>query len=61
MINLLTGGKAVGSTVRYSRFYLIVDPYLNKDINIPHHVSKFLMELKKKFSAGKGGEAAFKL
>ena len=36
MINLLVGGKAAGSAVRYSRFYLIVDPYANTDINITH-------------------------
>ena len=61
MINMLTGGKAAGSTVRYSRFYLIVDPYANLEVNIPNALNKFIAELKKKFSAIKGGDAAFKL
>ena len=61
MINLLAGGKAAGSAVRYSRFYLIIDPYANLEINIPQALLKFLAELKKKFAAAKGGEAAFKI
>ena len=61
MINLMAGGKAAGSAVRYSRFYLIIDPYANLEINIPATLLKFLTELKKKFAVGKGGEAAFKI
>ena len=61
MINLLVGGKAAGSAVRYSRFYLIVDPHANTDINITYALQKFVAELRKKFSTGKGGEAAFKI
>ena len=61
MINILTGGKSAGSTVRYSRFYLIVDPYQNLDINIPQALNKFIAELRKKFAIGKGGEANFKI
>ena len=61
MINLLTGGKLAGSTCRYSRIYLIVDPYANMEINIPHAMIRFQTELKKKFASVKGGEAAFKL
>lgn len=61
MINLLSGGKASGSGCRYSRFYLIVDPYANLEINVPHVTVKFLGELKKKFGAVKGGDAAFKV
>ena len=61
MINLLAGGKAAGSAVRYSRFYLIIDPFANMEVNIPQVLLKFLAELKKKFAVGKGGEAAFKV
>jgi hypothetical protein len=61
MINVLSSGKASGSTVKFSRFYLIVDGFANPETNIPLAYSKFIAALKKSFSSVKSGEAAFKV
>lgn len=61
MINVLNGGKAAGSSVKFSRFYLIVDGFANAEANLPLAYSKFMTALKKGFSTVKGGEAAFKV
>ena len=61
LINLLAGGKAVGSSVKFARFYLIVDGTVNPDVHIPNAFAKFLTALKKNFATVKGGEAAFKI
>jgi hypothetical protein len=61
LICVFTGGKASGSLVRFSKFYLIVDGYANPDTNIPHAFTKFMNALKKNMSTVKGGDAAFKL
>jgi hypothetical protein len=61
LICVFTGGKASGSLVRFSKFYLIVDGFANPDTNIPHAFTKFMNALKKNMSTVKGGDAAFKL
>lgn len=61
MINVLNGGKAAGSSVKFSKFYLIIDGYANTETNIPQAYSKFLLALKKGFGSVKGGESVFKV
>jgi hypothetical protein len=61
LINLFTGGKASGSTVRFSRFYLIIDGWANPDCKIPVAYSKFVTALRKSFGTVKGGETNFKI
>jgi hypothetical protein len=61
LINLFTGGKASGSTVRFSRFYLIIDGWANPDCKIPVAYSKFVTALRKSFATVKGGETNFKI
>jgi hypothetical protein len=61
LINVLQGGKGVGSQVKYSKFYLIIDGFANPDVHIPNAYAKFMAALKKNFSSIKGGEVAFKV
>ena len=61
LISVFIGGKASGSAVKFSRFYLIVDGHANPEINIPACYMKFLAALRKSFGSIKGGEAAFKV
>ena len=61
LINLLTGGKAANSAVKFGNFYLIVDGYQNSEANIAGCFKAFMTHLKSKFTTGKGGDSAFKL
>lgn len=61
LINLFSGGKASGSSVRFSRFYLIVDGYANPDCKVYAAYAKFIQALRKSFASVKGGEAVFKI
>jgi len=56
----LNGGKALGSNVKYAKFYLIVDPAANPEIHVPTALAKFIAALRKTMQTGKQGEAAFK-
>ena len=58
---MLQGGKASGSQVKFSKFYLIIDGNANLDINIPHAFSKFMVALRKNMSTVKGGDSMFKV
>lgn len=58
---VFTGGKASGSLVKFSKFYLVIDGFANPDTNIPNAFTKFMNALKKNMSTVKGGDAAFKL
>lgn len=61
LLCVFTGGKAIGSLVKFSKFYLVIDGFSNPDTNILHAFSKFMNALKKNMSTVKGGDAAFKL
>ena len=61
LVNLLSGGKAAGSQVKFGNFYLIVDGQMGTDVNIPACYRNFLTHLKSKFTTGKGGDSAFKI
>lgn len=65
LVTVLNGGKATGSQVKFSKFFLIIDSAgaSSKGIDPIEIVSwyqKFLVALRKGFSATKSGEAAFK-
>ena len=65
LITVLTGGKAAGSAVKFSKFFLIIDAAGASSkgvdpIEIVTWYQKFLLALKKAIQASKGGEAAFK-
>lgn len=65
-MTIFNGGKAAGSAVKFSKFYLIVDAMgFKKSNKDPTEVltcyQKFLAALKKGFAATKGGEASFKV
>lgn len=61
MINILSGGKAASSPVKFKNFYLIVDgAAANADSKIIASFKAFLAQLKTKFTVGKGGDTAFK-
>lgn len=66
MIKVFNGGKASGSAVKFSRFYLIIDAMSQGQkgvdpIEIPKYYRKFLIALKKSIQATKAGEAGFKI
>ena len=61
MVNILSGGKAVNSQVKFGNFYLIIDGPLNPDINIAQCFKSFMAHLKSKFIVGKGGDSPFKV
>ena len=61
LVNLLSGGKAADSQVKFGNFYLIVDGQMGTDVNIPACYRNFLTHLKSKFTTGKGGDSAFKI
>lgn len=69
LINVFVGGKASGSAVKFSRFYLIIDtadcstaPEQESidPMKIIHFYQKFMVGLKKAIAATKAGEAGFK-
>lgn len=61
MFTILNGGKTNGSQVRFTKFYLIVDPERgNGDLNLIDGFNKFISAFKKNMGAIKGGETAFK-
>ena len=60
LMTIFTGGKAGGSQVKFSKFYLIVDGHVNPDMNIVAVFKAFVSALKSKFTTGKGGDSAFK-
>jgi len=57
----LNGGKANGSLVKFTKFYLIIDADANPKINIPQCFVRFVSALRKSMQSTKGGESAFKL
>lgn len=66
MITVFTGGKAAGSAVKFSKFYVIVDvAEFTKNKMDPQELlpcyAKFLAALRKGFAATKMGEAGFKV
>lgn len=62
LMTVLNGGKAMGSTVKFSKFYLIVDAGLySEPMEIMNFYQKFLVAVKKAIQATKAGEAGFKL
>ena len=65
MFTLFNGGKSqVGCTVKFAKFYLIVDCLAAKrqadGINLHSCIQKFISALNKALSVGKAGAAAFK-
>lgn len=60
LIPLIQGGKQAGSQVKFSKFYLIVDPSLCTHDSLAQGLKTFQATLKKAMSGVKGGEAAFK-
>jgi enolase len=60
MIPLFNGGKAAGSAVKFSKFYLVVDPSLGSAETINATLKQFQINLRKQMASVKGGEAAFK-
>jgi len=60
MIPLFQGGKQAGSAVRFSKFYLVVDPSLCTHDTLCTALKVFQTSLKKQMASVKGGEAAFK-
>ena len=60
MIPLLQGGKQIGSSVKFTRFFLLVDPSLAETENLHVALRVFQQALRKSFGAVKGGEAVFK-
>ena len=61
LMTVFTGGKAAGSPVKFSKFYLIIDGNVNTDLNVTGAFKAFLASLKSKFTTGKGGDSAFKV
>jgi len=66
MFTLFNGGKAqLGCTVKFAKFYLIVDCLAakrqgNEGLNLHICIQKFITALNKALSVGKSGAAAFK-
>ena len=62
MFTVFNGGKALGSKVKFSKFYVIIDVQPTDpdeiDANILHY--KIFAAIKKSLNVGKTGEAAFK-
>jgi len=61
LLPILLGGKLAGSQVKFSRFYLIVDPIAAQPDTVITALKTFYTALRKSISATKGGEAAFKI
>lgn len=61
MIPLYQGGKLAGSPVRFSKFYLIVEPGLCTPETLNQALKLFQTTLRKSMASVKGGEAAFKV
>lgn len=61
LVNVFSGGKAAGSSVKFAHFYLIVDGHANPELNLMGAYKAFLTYLKSKFTTAKGGETAHKL
>ena len=62
LVNLLTGGKAASSGVKFANFYLVIDgSRASADTNIYNCYRDFLANLRGRFATGKGGDSAFKL
>lgn len=57
----MNGGKAIGSAVKFTKFYLIINADANPSVNVPACYVKFVQALRKGMGSTKGGEAAFKL
>ena len=62
MINVLNGGKELGSKVKFSKFYVIFDinPEDSKNVDIHEAYIKLCAAIEKAISSTKGGLAAFK-
>jgi hypothetical protein len=60
LIPLIQGGKQAGSQVKFSKFYLIIDPSLCTHDSLVQGLKVFQTSLKKAMTGVKGGEAAFK-
>lgn len=56
LINVLNGGKILGSTVKFSRFYLIIDGNeASKDVDITEAFIKFTHSIRKTVQNTKTG------
>lgn len=55
IVSVLNGGKAAGSQVKYSKFYLIVDGHADRQVNLTQAFLKFKEGLRKAFSSVKAG------
>lgn len=61
MFNVLNGGKALGSKVKFSRFYLILDVSAeDTEVDALEIFLKVQAQLKKQVQAHKLGENGFK-
>ena len=60
MFTVLNGGKAAGSKVRFSKFYLIMDVGVTDKIDALEVYYKISTQIKKAISSHKLGEAGFK-
>jgi len=65
LVTVLNGGKGVNSTVKFSKFYLLIDAYAQGSgkldpLCIPSFYQKFLVAIKKAITSTKQGEAGFK-
>jgi enolase len=60
LINVLNGGKILGSAVKFAKFYLIIDGNEAHGVDVTECLIKFIQSIKKTVSSTKQGEAAFK-
>ena len=60
MFTVLNGGKASGSKVRFSKFYLIMDMRVSDQVDALEVYYKISASIKKAITSHKLGEAGFK-
>ena len=62
MLTILNGGKELGSKVKFSKFYIIIDikPQDSAHIDIHEVYMKLCVAIEKGITSTKGGLAAFK-
>lgn len=62
LITVLNGGKTLGSNVKFSRFYLIIDGTVDfpESVDLTDCFLKFQQAIKKAVTSTKAGEAGFK-
>ena len=60
MFTLLNGGKALGSKVKFSKFYLILDINASDEIDVVEVFLKIQAQIKKQITSHKLGENGFR-